>query len=265
MKLLVTLKLPEMSSSERNLLQPAVHPANRASSCAKGNSVAGSETRRIFLLSPASVAGIRARLVTQESADSDMARRLRRGGVSLGELFSFISGLYFRGKLAYARAFSDAPPDVGGAFIITSSGGLVSPDTLITLERLREISSGNLDPADARYRTPLDRDAQSLAEISGTCCQIVLLGSIATAKYVDPLVAVFGRRLVFPAEFVGRGDMSRGGLMLRCVQSGEQLTYVPVLGATRHGRKPPKLAPHARKVPSGVACALSGLPEKTSR
>jgi len=188
---------------------------------------------RIFLLSPASVGGIRARLVMRANAGSEMARRLRQGGVPLGELFGFMSGLYFRGKLAYARAFADAPADLLGAFVITASGGLVAPDTRITLERLREISSGNLDPADARYRVPLDRDARVLAEVAGLNCEIVLLGSIATPKYVEPLLHVFGERLVFPAEFVGRGDMSRGGLMLRCVQSGIPLTYISVLKANR--------------------------------
>jgi hypothetical protein len=166
--------------------------------------------------------------------------------VSLGELFSFISGLYFRGKLAYARAFGNAPPSVEGTWVITSSGGLVSPEALMTPERLREISSGRMDPSDDRYRSLLHDHAQSLARICGKSGQIVLLGSIATPKYVEPLLAVFGEQLLFPAEFVGRGDMSRGGLMLRRVQSGEQLTYIPLLGATRHGPKPPKLAPLPR-------------------
>jgi hypothetical protein len=213
--------------------------------------------RRIFLLSPASVAGIRAQLVMREGADFEMARRLRQSGVSLGELFSFVSGLYFRGKLAYARAFGSAPPNVEGAFVITSSGGLVSPDALMTLECLREISSGNMDSSDGRYRSLLDGDAQSLARMCDKSCQIVLLGSIATPKYVEPLLTVFGEQLMFPAEFVGRGDMSRGGLMLRRVQSGEPLTYVPLLGATRHGPRPPKLAPLPRKLTSSVACAIS--------
>jgi len=205
------------------------------------------QASRIFLLSPANVAGIRAGLVMDEKGDSEMARRVRQDGVPLGQLFSFMSGLYFRGKLAYARAFAAAPPDVAGAFVITASGGLVPADTLVTLDRLREISVGSIDPSDERYRTPLDRDAQVLSEAAGTNCEIVLLGSIATPKYVDPLLSVFGGRLVFPAEFVGRGDMSRGGLMLRCVESGEQLTYIPVLEATRRGRKPPKLEPLVRK------------------
>jgi hypothetical protein len=205
------------------------------------------QASRIFLLSPANVAGIRASLVMDEQRDSEMARRLRQDGVPLGQLFSFMSGLYFRGKLAYARTFAAAPPDVPGAFVITASGGLVPADTLVTLDRLREISVGSIDPSDERYRTPLDRDAQLLSEAAGTNGEIVLLGSIATPKYVDPLLRVFGGRLVFPAEFVGRGDMSRGGLMLRCVESGEQLTYMPVLEATRRGRKPPKLEPLVRK------------------
>jgi hypothetical protein len=35
--------------------------------------------------------------------------------------------------------------------------------------------------------------------------------------------------------------MSRGGLMLRCVDEGRELTDVPVAGAVRHGQRPPKL------------------------
>jgi hypothetical protein len=202
------------------------------------------------------MAGIRARLVMREDAGFEMAVRLRQRGVPLGELFEFISGLYFRGKLAYARTFCDVPPNIHGAFVITSGGGLVSPDAVITLERLQEISSGNMDPADRRYRMLLERDAQSLARICDKNCQIVVLGSIATPKYAEPLLTVFGEQLMFPAEFVGRGDMSRGGLMLRRVQSSEPLTYVPLLGATRHGPKPPKLAPLPGKRTSSVASAI---------
>jgi hypothetical protein len=202
--------------------------------------------RRVFLLSPANIAGVRAGFVMREGANFEMAVRLRQRGLSLGELFSFISGLYFRGKLAYARTFCDVPPNIDGALVITSSGGLVSPDAIVTLERLQEISSGNLDPKDPRYRRLLERDAQGLARICGKTCEIVLLGSIATPKYVEPLLTVFGEQLMFPAEFVGRGDMSRGGLMLRRVQSREPLTYVPLLGATL-----------PRKLTSSVPCAIS--------
>ena len=72
---------------------------------------------------------------------------------------------------------------------------------------------------------------------------MVLLGSIATGKYVDPLLAVLGERLLFPADFVGRGDMSRGGLLLRCARAGTELAYVGVRDAVRRGPRPPRLAP----------------------
>jgi hypothetical protein len=214
--------------------------------CPQRNSLLSLGTHRIFLLSPATVAGIRAQLVMRDGADSEIAQRLRRDGVPLGELFSFMSSLYFRGKLAYAKAFAKAPPHLQGAFVITASGGLVTPGTCVTLTKLREICSGNVDVADVRYRQALVRDAQLLAANIGPSCQVILLGSIATPKYVAPLRDVFGAQLMFPREFVGRGDMSRGGLMLRCVDSGEQLTYVSVLGAARQGRKPPKLEPMIR-------------------
>lgn len=216
---------------------------NLTDSGAGRNTIGPRESSRIFLLSPANVAGVRAGLVMQEGRNSEMAIRLRQNGVPLGELFSFMSGLYFRGKLAYAHAFALPPCGLSGAFVITASGGLVSPDTVVTLDRLREICAGNVDPADRRYRAPLDRDAKALYESAGEDCAVVLLGSVATTKYVDPLLAIFGDRLLFPAEFVGRGDMSRGGLMLRCIQAREQLTYIPVLNATRTGFRPPKLRP----------------------
>ena len=72
---------------------------------------------------------------------------------------------------------------------------------------------------------------------------MVLLGSVASDKYVEPLTSVLGDRLLFPGEFVGRGDMSRGGLLLRCVADRRELGYVPVAGAARRGRRPARLAP----------------------
>ena len=70
---------------------------------------------------------------------------------------------------------------------------------------------------------------------------MVLLGSIATSKYVEPLLKTFDQRLLFPSTFVGRGDMSRGGLMLRSVREAVELAYEPVCSAIRHGPRPPKL------------------------
>jgi hypothetical protein len=197
--------------------------------------------RRIFLLSPANASGIRAQMIIGEQARCSLAVRLRNKAVSLGEIFSFISGLYFRGKLAYAQRFADVPPGVPGAFVITSSGGLIPPETLLNLEQLRQISDGSIDAMNSRYRAPLDRDLKILSDAVGNRCEIVLLGSVATPKYVEPLLAVFGERLHFPAEFAGRGDMSRGGLMLRCVRETRQLSYVPIATSSLHGPKPPKL------------------------
>jgi hypothetical protein len=199
--------------------------------------------RRIFLLSPANLGGIRAGYLLGTNSKSDLGRQLRAGGVMLGELFSFISGLYFRGKLAYARAFSAPPVDVPGCFIITATAGLLTPESLITLEQLREFAAGNIDVDDRTYRVLVERDSRLLAGRLGERCEIVLLGSIAAPKYVEALLPIFHERLLFPAEFVGRGDMSRGGLMLRAVEASQELAYVPVLSATRHGQKPPKLSP----------------------
>lgn len=174
-------------------------------------------------------------------AQFDLALRLQQGSLSLGEAFAFTSGLYFRGKLAYAQAFAAPPKDVPGSFVITSGQGLVRPDTVITIDYLQQLASVPIDAADARYRLPLERACRELDEITGGDCDFILLGSVATQKYLDPIFSVFGDRLLFPEEFVGRGDMSRGGLMLRCVSSGTELKYEPVGNLTRHGRRPPKL------------------------
>jgi hypothetical protein len=71
----------------------------------------------------------------------------------------------------------------------------------------------------------------------------VLLGSIATAKYSSILSEAFRERLRFPSSFIGRGDMSRGGLMLRCARAGRELEYVPLSGAPTRGSRPPRLGP----------------------
>jgi hypothetical protein len=171
----------------------------------------------------------------------ELAQRLRNSNVPLGEVFSFISGLYFRGKLAYAECFKNPPPGVPGVHIITATSGLLLPQEPMTLARLKSISASNVDAENPGYRKPLDRDAFRLRELVGAETQVVLLGSIATEKYALPLLEVFGKRLLFPRDFVGRGDTSRGGLLLRCCSTGSVLEYVPVLGATRRGPRPPKL------------------------
>jgi hypothetical protein len=202
---------------------------------------------RIFLLSPAHCGGERAALLFRKEASFDLARRVRKPpGVPLGEVFSFLSGLYFRGKLAYAQAFAAPPPDVPGVVVITTNEGLRVPSFRVTLARLRRYARGDIDLRDASYRRPLQRDAKLLAAAAGPDCEVVLLGSVATGKYVDLLLKVFGPALRFPADFAGRGDMSRGGLLLRCVDAGRELDYVRLdAGAPRHGPRPPRLAPRA--------------------
>jgi hypothetical protein len=188
-------------------------------------------------------------MIMSERATFDLAVRLRTGQpVTLGEVFSFVSGLYFRGKLTYARVFA-TPPDPtsdvcdSGVFVITPNAGLRSVDTPITIAGLRAFATVDVDADNPRYRKPLERSARTLADDVGPDCEIVLLGSIASSKYVDVLLGIFGSRLLFPIDFVGRGDMSRGGLMLRSAAAGQELPYVPVDGAVRHGQRPPKLAP----------------------
>jgi hypothetical protein len=197
--------------------------------------------KRIFLLSPASCSGKRAEILLRDQAAFDLAVRLRTPpGVSLAEAFSFLSGLYFRGKIIYARHFAQRKSDA--IRVITTSRGLLSPDELVIREDLREFAATPLGLDEPRYREPLERDAAALAADLKKDGQAILLGSVATDKYVGILSAAFGNRLLFPADFVGRGDMSRGGLMLRTVDENRELTCIPVEGAIRRGVRPPKLA-----------------------
>ena len=171
-----------------------------------------------------------------------------RRGAMLGDVFMFVSGLYFRGKLTYALRFAAPPerdnPVVGcGVHIITPTAGLRSPDTLITHRALRQLAEGDIHQDNAKYRRPLERSARALQREIGPECDVVLLGSIASPKYVDVLLGIFGERLRFPIDFVGRGDMSRGGLLLRKAREAVELDYVPVRGAVLHGARPPKLPP----------------------
>jgi len=191
-------------------------------------------------------------MVAAPTATFTLAQQLRSGeGAQLGDVFSFVSGLYFRGKLAYARRFA-APPDplepvsAGGVLVITPGAGLRSADSVVTLESFRAFAATSIETTNGAYRHPLERGAKALLDAVGPECDVVLLGSVASGKYVEVLQPIFGNRLVFPPAFVGRGDMSRGGLMLRCVTAGLELEYAPVAGAVRHGTRPPRLEPLRR-------------------
>jgi hypothetical protein len=206
--------------------------------------VSAPAVRRTFLLSPANCGGTRGKMLRRDEPRFDLAQRLGDpAGVPIGDVFAFISGLYFRGKLAYARAFCPS-----SAFVITPSRGLLPIDQPITREVLDEFACCDIDASNATYRRPLERDVARLADLAGLTIAnaaaphtFVLLGSIASDKYVDVLLSHFGNQLYFPETFVGRGDMSRGGVMLRAVDAGEELIYTRVAGAIRRGPRPPRL------------------------
>lgn len=196
--------------------------------------------RRIFLLSPASCGGKRAALLFSDRAEFDVARRVRsEPGLPLGEVFSFLSGLYFRGKLTYSLTFENPPPRrASGIHIITSTDGLASPGLLVTLRDLERYATVPIGADESRYRLPLERDARKLAERIGPKCEVVLLGSVATGKYVEVLEPIFGKRLLFPKEFAGLGDMARGGILFERSASGVELPYIPVSDPSRLGIRP---------------------------
>jgi hypothetical protein len=142
--------------------------------------------------------------------------------------FAFMSALYFRGKIAYALQFA-AQDHI---FVIAPGFGLVPPDWRITEERMKVLRKTPVDVARKSYVKPLLRDAVALAERHRQE-EFVLLGSVASGKYVDVLHPIFGDRLLFPAMFAGLGDMSRGGLMLRAARANRELEYT-TLDAPRH-------------------------------
>jgi len=182
-------------------------------------------------------------MILRHQAQFELAQKLRGKGAPIAEVFTFLSGLYFRGKIAYATVFARPARGTPGVLVITPTRGLIEAATRISLDDLREFAAVDIHEHDPRYRLPIERDARRLARKLPAQSEIILLGSIATGKYVDVLLASFGDRLRFPAEFVGRGDMSRGGLMLRCAADGQELSYIPVAGAIVNGKRPPKLAP----------------------
>jgi hypothetical protein len=189
---------------------------------------------RLFLLSPANAAGPRGQLLRTSSAIATAALLRSAEGAPIGEVYAFISALYFRGKLAYADRF--AP---GRTYVITPCLGLLEPHTRLGHAEFEQLATVPIDATEPRYVEPLLRDVVRLA--SQHDGDVVLLGSVASPKYTQPLLDVLGTRLVFPSTFVGRGDMSRGGMLLRAARVGEELDYIPVAGAQLRGTRPPKL------------------------
>lgn len=203
-------------------------------------------TQTIFLLSPADCRGRRAAMLANGDAQFALAQQLQAHGAPLGEVFAFLSALYFRGKLSYARRFCRVPEALPGVLVITPGEGLCREADIITPERLRGFGTVAVDADNRDYREPLLRDARALAAHCDPAARFVLLGSVASGKYVRPLLEAFGKRLFFPTDFIGRGDMSRGGLLLRAAREGAELPYGRVEGAIVRGARPPRL-PRVRR------------------
>ena len=196
--------------------------------------------RTVFLLSPAYCGGRRAGILLNPKSEAATVLELRSGTMTLGRAFAFISGLYFRGKLAYAECF-------GEALVITPTRGLQPASVPFNLSLLREFAVGDVSLDNPEYRSALARDATALATRIGKRSPVVLLGSVASGKYVDVLLPILGDRLRYPTAFIGRGDMSRGGLMLRSAASGIELEYEALTAGIRpRGPRPPKLDPLTR-------------------
>jgi predicted kinase len=174
-------------------------------------------------------------------------------------VFAFVSGLYFRGKKTYAEAFGRPPPALPPGLVISPTEGLRFLHERVTVARLRGWAEVDIDDRNPRFVEPFVRHVRALDQAHGRDTRFVLLGSVATDKYVRPLTDVFGERLLFPPDFVGRGDMSRGALLLRAARAGEELAYAPVQGALRRGSRAPGVA--APRKPAAVeVVVLVGLP-----
>jgi hypothetical protein len=203
--------------------------------------------QRLFILSPANSGGKRAGLLLNPNARFELAQKLQRGeSAALAEVFSFLSGLYFRRKFRYAMKFARVGRGQNGVLVITPDRGLVPASTTLTINDIHSFGSVPIALSNPGFREPFRRDALALAGRLSPSAEVVLLGSISTDKYVAVLQEAFGDRLLFPTDFVGRGDMSRGGLLLRKVVENTELVYQPLQGAIRHGKRPAKLAPLAR-------------------
>lgn len=187
----------------------------------------------LFLISPANLSGKRGQMLLRPGADFELARQLRAGGAPLAELFTFVSGLYFRGKVAYARAFGHARGGAAASFVMTAGGGLCGLDEPVTLPRLERWQQVSVSERNPHFTSPLQRHASELLDRHDEAARFVLLGSVASNKYVAPLREVLGERLFFPERFAGLGDMARGALLLRSVEDRQELTYAPVSSGTK--------------------------------
>jgi len=186
---------------------------------------------KVFLLSPASAHGAKARPLLEREPRTPFARQLASPeGVALGTVFRYLSGLYFNGKLLYANAFASPPRALAGegVYVITLAKGLLTPETPVRSEDVRRFAE--VEMGSEAYGRPLEESARSLATTMGGECDAVLLGSVGTGKYTDILLPIFGRRLLFPPDILSQGQLERGAFLMRCAKEGRELRYEPVEG-----------------------------------
>jgi hypothetical protein len=94
---------------------------------------------------------------------SELTQQLRTTGIPLDEAFSFMSSLYFRGKLAYATTFAKSVIGLPTTLVITPSRGLLRPETIVKIEDLADISAERIEVHNPKYRDPLERDLRLLS------------------------------------------------------------------------------------------------------
>jgi hypothetical protein len=232
--------LPAPGFAPKRVVFHGQTPFDEAEASPKASLPIVSAARRIFLISPANTSGVRWQRVVNGKSQSSLALRLREWGAPLADVFSFMSTLYFRGKLDYAQKFSNPPDNRPGVYLIAPSRGLLLPTELVTIDDMAAIAAVRALHTNPNFRDPLERDARRISSEAGPTTQFILLGSIATLKYVEPLSNVFGLRLLFPSEFLGRGNMSRGSLLFRCCRENRELSYSAVTEDLLHPPKRPK-------------------------
>jgi hypothetical protein len=199
----------------------------------------------IFLLSPATAHGARARTLLAPESRTPAAVQFRSPeGMQLGALFRYLSGLYFNGKLAYATAFARPPAALrGGIYVITMTDGLLPPETPVRPDDLRRYAAA--EQGSEPGRLALERSACALAEAlsadaDGRRCDVIFLGSLASGKYTGALLPTFGERLLYPRALLNLGQLDRGALLFRCVREGRELEYAPVASIEQPRGRPSK-------------------------
>src|SRR5207342_3366388 len=104
---------------------------------------------RIFLLSPAYAGGERARMILRDQAQFPLAQRLRgKSGAAIADVFTFLSGLYFRGKIAYANAFARPARGTSSVLVNTQTRGVIAAPRRLHLDVLREFAEVDIHEDD---------------------------------------------------------------------------------------------------------------------